>query len=525
MISDELLEEMIRISDQQAEVLKKEANLAPELRIDESQFSMLDPESKEELNLMNLAFVENAVVKEAVDYDGQDKELLKEKKKATDHPDIVEQAHPETAYMAEGPMGTGVVENQNEQHQKILNVVQRMPSGFHYNKFADLVDGLTKMAAGLEEKGDSEAAKKVDSLAFELVSNLNDFLAPTPGAIKKADSKDIPAAVPGVKPYKAPAIPADKALVRKKPSNLVKVKTPEVLPSSLPPGPNQKLLNPPKSKVPHNMGPPKSGPLTIRPNTLPGHGRPSFSPPKGGPLMKRPNMSMVGPKAPGLWKRLSKVLKGKGGKATLLLAGIGAAAFLYNELNSAEPTIQGNIQTIASKSKNPNSSNVAKQLSDQLNSVKSALERGQSEQAIEGLALGDEHVTELLLSVADDAPEVRQAANELVDSWQGVASKANAFINRGLKEQGESAKDDRDRIIGVQKFLQEHFDPSHPTTGFMDERTKKSLHDFVEEMKNDLGIAPKLLTVKNLIEQGNNDKLERLLDIWKRPHLYAKEAG
>jgi len=152
MITDDLMAEMVRITEQQGQALSKEASQLPELKMDESQFSMLDVEADYDLDINNLAFIEGVVVKEAVDYDGLDKEILKEKHQATDHPDIIEQAHPETAYMADGPMGTGVVENQNQQHDKILNVVYRMPTGFHYNKMASLVEGLVDMAAKLEAK-------------------------------------------------------------------------------------------------------------------------------------------------------------------------------------------------------------------------------------------------------------------------------------------------------------------------------------------------------------------------------------
>lgn len=175
MYSDEVLAEMIKLTEkQQNKPLEKEAR-EDDLRIDMSQFSLTPNPEDDGLNINSFPMMQNVVV--AADNDGLDKEILKEKKKATDYEDIIDQAHPETAYMADGPMGTGVVENQNEQHAKILNTIYKMPTGFHFNTLAELSQDLVVLAERLEAKGDLEAVRKVDetlaAIAAKKKSSLN----------------------------------------------------------------------------------------------------------------------------------------------------------------------------------------------------------------------------------------------------------------------------------------------------------------------------------------------------------------
>jgi hypothetical protein len=160
IFSDEILKEMVRITDGQSkgEFSKEASN---DLKMDESQFAPLRSHA-EDLPVTSVPLIDN--IRLAVDYDHQDKELLKEKKRAVENEDIIDLAHPEPAFMADGPMGTGVVENQNEQHAKILNVIYKMPTGFHFNTMAGLVEGLSKVATTLDDKGDKEAAQKADEM-------------------------------------------------------------------------------------------------------------------------------------------------------------------------------------------------------------------------------------------------------------------------------------------------------------------------------------------------------------------------
>ena len=528
MMTDVLMEEMSRISAEQK--VKKEYD-GPELILDESQFSVFASNEQPEMKFSEMPFISDCIVKSAVDYDGQDKAILKEKKRALDLPDIIDEAHPESAFMAEGPFNTGVVENQNEQHRKMLEVVQRQPSGFHYNKFAELIPQLTSMAANFEDKGDFEAMKKVDMVLGSIVKETSRFLDNTSAALNRKANipKDIPASVlvPGVTPASFPPIPADKALTKRPEMGLTK--TPKV-PGNTPPF----MSSTPPLLPPASI--PASGPQAMtnkpvspmQPSTPPikdvgrGPGKPVTRPALPAPPISQLPVKAVKPGL-GMFARLSRVLKGKGGKAAIILASIGAASYLIEELMNKDSLIQSDVGTVVSGSSSPEIAAKARELSGATQSAKDALNSDKPEEALTYLSLGEDFASDLNQMASAESATVKEAAGRIDASFKDVAGKANSFINKGLTSSGESLKDDRNRVMGVQNFIREHVDSSHPITGFMDPRTKKSIHDFVDSMRKDLGIAPKLLTVKNLIEYADSDKMERLWDIWQRPHMYVKK--
>lgn len=103
----------------------------------------------------------------------EDESVLMEKK----HPfgleteDMVEKAHPETVVVADGPGDAGVVENANQQQQKIINMVNKTPTGnvFHHS-FASQVKELVVIAQKLDDAGYTDQAKTLDYIAASLAT-------------------------------------------------------------------------------------------------------------------------------------------------------------------------------------------------------------------------------------------------------------------------------------------------------------------------------------------------------------------
>lgn len=104
----------------------------------------------------------------------EDKNVLLEKR----HPfgleteDIIGVAHPEKAHVAEGPKESGVVDNLNEQQKKIVNMVNKMPTGnvVHNFSFANEVAELVAIANELDEIGLVKEAEELTKVAADLAA-------------------------------------------------------------------------------------------------------------------------------------------------------------------------------------------------------------------------------------------------------------------------------------------------------------------------------------------------------------------
>jgi hypothetical protein len=93
-----------------------------------------------------------------------------EEKRIDPKEDLVEIAHPEPIYVAESHGDGGLVENQNEQHEKIMTVINRMPTGALLGTYASTVESLVKLANECDELGDSEAADKLTEAARKVLA-------------------------------------------------------------------------------------------------------------------------------------------------------------------------------------------------------------------------------------------------------------------------------------------------------------------------------------------------------------------
>jgi len=164
-ILNEIFQHFNELADKQDEIAREQ----PE--VDMTQFDLIKLESAGVGFDEPVRFLDNSLIVTAED----SKETLQEKKYPfgfkTD--DMVELAHPDTVAMADGPHTSAVVDNQNQQHAKIVNMVNKMPTGniFHDLRLAEKVSALVVVANSLEDAGYSKQAKLID----EAVEALIDF--------------------------------------------------------------------------------------------------------------------------------------------------------------------------------------------------------------------------------------------------------------------------------------------------------------------------------------------------------------
>ena len=99
----------------------------------------------------------------------EDPKTIEEKVLEVDE-DLVEEAHPEPVYVAEALGDGGLVENQNEQHEKDMAVVNHMPNGKLIHLHASCARDLLKLACECEVAGELEAAEVITTLAERILS-------------------------------------------------------------------------------------------------------------------------------------------------------------------------------------------------------------------------------------------------------------------------------------------------------------------------------------------------------------------
>lgn len=100
------------------------------------------------------------------------------KKKRLDQPEkhIIEEAHPDPVYVAESRGDGGLVENQLEQQRKLIEMINKSPTGSLVGRYAHTVTRLVKMAENAEEVGAIEVADVLTDTAKQMVSQMANTL-------------------------------------------------------------------------------------------------------------------------------------------------------------------------------------------------------------------------------------------------------------------------------------------------------------------------------------------------------------
>lgn len=573
IFTDEILSEMMKITGQE-----KVASEEHDLKVDESQFEMFpEPIADEYLSLASAPMTNMVVVADA---DGLDKDILKEKKKATNFDDIIDQAHPETAFMADGPMGTGVVENQNEQHTKILNVVYKDPTGFHFNTMASIMAQLTKVADALEAKGDLKAVKEIDATLAAIRTELKKKVANTPAPLDLPAMELIKAPYDKIdkyrKPYELPR-PPPRAPQPPKPSvpQTALVKRPgrmpdEVLPpeahapkglppsgqkaspsakpSAAPPnhkpqagpvsqdmgriGPAQpKALPGPADQTPRQRGnpvPPGSGQVRHHPagTTQPGAAQPST-----GPTVK--GKGVGGGRVMGLLRGVGTSLKGKG-KAGVMAAALGAGAVALYQLWDGMKTEWEKHIGIAQNEMSDIQDPQLRATVDALASVGRRVE-GMLYRAITSKEMDPERLEEIgdllelangfAFNVPDNNVELKRAAINLQRLAMEFDRQGKLYVDHLLRRENLEAEADSERIASLQRWIKDNADPNIQINGISDPYLTRYLEFFVSDVKKKFGpkFNPTLFNAKNLLRGANYEVMDQLHQVWKYPRTAIGE--
>ena len=117
----------------------------------------------------------------------EDKKTIEEKRIKKEK-DIIEVAHPSPVYIAEAKGDGGLVENQNELHNKIMLIINKMPTGTLVHRYASSVIGLLKMAEQLDAVEESDAADLLTNLSSELVKEMGALTESTNDLDKAVDT-------------------------------------------------------------------------------------------------------------------------------------------------------------------------------------------------------------------------------------------------------------------------------------------------------------------------------------------------
>lgn len=104
----------------------------------------------------------------------EDKKTIEEKRLFPKE-DLVEEAHPEKVYVAEAHGDGGLVENQNEQHEKMMTVINKMPTGSLLGTYASTVNSLVKMADIYDELGEKEVADTLTDTAKKVLALMDNL--------------------------------------------------------------------------------------------------------------------------------------------------------------------------------------------------------------------------------------------------------------------------------------------------------------------------------------------------------------
>lgn len=123
----------------------------------------------EELDVPNPVYLTQVVLAAE---ENDDLKTLREKKQAKEPEDLVQKAHPKPIYVADGMGDGGLVENQNEQHEKLQRMINKMPTGNLIHTWAAVLDDLVKIATELEDTNPA-AAELVDQTIAELCGQEN----------------------------------------------------------------------------------------------------------------------------------------------------------------------------------------------------------------------------------------------------------------------------------------------------------------------------------------------------------------
>ena len=111
----------------------------------------------------------------------ENKKTVEEKRVPAPDKSIVEEAHPKPVYIAESQGDGGLVENQLEQQKKMLEVINKMPTGNLVGRYAAVANVLLKMAETCDTLGEENTADLLTNTAKKVLNEAKSPLTAAPG--------------------------------------------------------------------------------------------------------------------------------------------------------------------------------------------------------------------------------------------------------------------------------------------------------------------------------------------------------
>jgi hypothetical protein len=102
----------------------------------------------------------------------EDLKTIEEKRFKTPEKSIIEEAHPEPVYVAEARGDGGLVENEIEHQEKVIEMMNKIPTGSLVGRYASTIKQLSKFANYCDTLGQTEAADLLTEAAEELLTEI-----------------------------------------------------------------------------------------------------------------------------------------------------------------------------------------------------------------------------------------------------------------------------------------------------------------------------------------------------------------
>lgn len=523
IMTDEIMESMLRLT--QASDLDKAEQTEP--GFDMSQFEMLEPVSADQISLGSLPMQTNVVIAYPVTPD--DRKVLREKKRAIEVGDIIEQAHPEQAILGEAPHGGGVVEDQNEQHAKIVNMVYRNPVGFNFNSWAEAVQKLVKVADSLDSRGDAQAAFRVDALVNELLVQAADQELATPG---RDPDEVLPPEAPVGSPRPAskqmPDAPLEGQLGQ--PGGPLAGKQAPLAPAG-----NKSIVPYGQSGAAGNARGPSGTGSAGGALTHPSPAGMAAHLPAGGAAEEALHLgqAVVQDQAGSILGKTVETLKGvKGaGKAGLLLGALALAAGGIYALMGGFQSDWNRYISQAHQEVDDHYDSSLKQMVSDMDQTYQEIGKGLADgRADESDLAAIEKLNGLAGQLAAVAPKVSDGLVEAAEHLQKISKdfsdKTAAMLQQAAGkaagvDTAAKAPLDQKRLKGMKQFFNEFTGDQMGYDSDSDARLEEHVRQFIQDMKKDLGprfaLNATALTEKNLMERGTYEMMKDLERAWQYP--------
>lgn len=119
----------------------------------------------------------------------EDVNTIKEKRLKEEEEHVMEKAHPEPVYIAESQGDGALVENNIEQQKKLVEMLNKHPTGSLVGRYAYTVTKLVKMAEAAEEIGEPQMADTLTDTAKQIVDQMSDTVEDMTSTVDDIDAE------------------------------------------------------------------------------------------------------------------------------------------------------------------------------------------------------------------------------------------------------------------------------------------------------------------------------------------------